>query len=172
MLRTPMALSLLLALGACSPTFDWRESRPDPALLIHFPCRPKSLTRDVQMAGQAAAMQLTSCSAGGLTFGLGRIDAGDASRVEPLMQATRDALTANLSAASAEATGSADVKGAAVHPQSQRFRVEGVTPDGARLRAHAVVFAHEGVVYQATVVGAAPASEIVETFFDSIRLTR
>ena len=81
------AAVLLLACIACSPTFDWRETRPDGALQVLFPCRPTTLARRVQLAGRYESMQLTSCSAGDLTFGVGRVEADDPERVPGVMRA-------------------------------------------------------------------------------------
>ncbi len=142
-----------------------------PSLQILFPCRPNSLTRELQAAAFTGTMQVTSCSAGGLTFGLARIDAGDGARIGPLMQASRDALASNLSAAGRiEAAGVVRVGGMTPHPDAGRFRVSGSAPDGGRLSAHAMLFVHRNVVYQATVLGPAPEREVVDLFFESIRL--
>lgn len=164
-------LVLLLACGACAPTFDWREARVDGSLQAYLPCRPTSLTRELMLADQVLVMQLLSCSTGGLTFGLSRIDAGEAARVAPLLEALREALATNLRAtAGVEAGGVAAVGGMTPHPGAGRFRVIGSTPAGAPLRASALIFAHRSVVYQATVIGERFDQEVIESFFDSLRL--
>lgn len=171
-IRLPMVLTLLLTGGACSPTFDWRTTNPDPSVQILFPCRPNSQSREVQLAGSTGSMQLSSCSAGGLTFGLSRVEADSPARVGLLLQTLSETLSTNLSAgAEPMPMGPAAVPGAARHPNAGRYRVAGSGRDGAPLTAQALLFAHGGSVYQATVIGGTLVAEVVDTFFESIRVS-
>jgi hypothetical protein len=171
LMRSALAAAMLLACNACSPTFDWRETRPDAALQVLFPCRPSTLARQVQLADRPESMQLTSCSAGDLTFGIGRVEARELERVPALMRAVLEATAANLATpGGALPYGPAAVANVPAHPNAGRFRMVGRAPDGKQLVAHAMLFTARGVVYQASVIGLRPEPEVVDMFFESIRI--
>ena len=65
------AMLLASGLAACTPTYDWRETKaPGAAVVAMFPCRPDRFSRPVQLAGARVQMLLLSCSAGDTTFAL------------------------------------------------------------------------------------------------------
>ena len=55
------------------------------------------------------------------------------------------------------------------NPEALRLAVAGRFPDGAALREEAAFFSRGLRVYQATVVGARPAPQAVESFFSGLR---
>ncbi|MET0348199.1 MAG: hypothetical protein ABW067_00305, partial [Rhizobacter sp.] len=86
----------VLALAGCSPTYDWRELRPDGlGVVTMFPCKPTREARSVALAGAPATMTLLACAAGGATFGLAVIDVPDPGRRAAVRDALRDAVAAN-----------------------------------------------------------------------------
>jgi hypothetical protein len=83
-----VAAALALVLAACSPVFDWRESRPegsDAALM--FPCRPERHQRPVRLGAATLPMRLHACSAGDAVFSLSVLDVADPVQVTPLLAA-------------------------------------------------------------------------------------
>lgn len=157
---------------ACTPVFDWRETRPEGSgAALMFPCRPVKQERTVKIGVAARSMQLHSCSAGGATFLLAAIDAADPAEVTPLMAAFRAQAAANLAGTATE-RGAFAPPGATPNPQSARIAIAGARPDGRRVGAQAAFFVKGLRLYQATVLGAEDAGgrEAVDTFLGAIRL--
>ena len=161
---------VLLGLAGCSPTFNWRELRLEPAAAVAmFPCRPVHETRRVPLAGAPAAMTIWACGAGGASFALAHADLGDPTRVGPALQALRAAASANLSGhISAQAP--AEVAGMTPHPEAARLRLGGRLPDGRSVEEQVLLFSKGTRVYQATVFGARLDAEAPDVFFAGLRL--
>lgn len=70
--------SALAAVLGCTPAFNWREvsfdGLPVTALL---PCKPDRGTRSVPLAGAPRDMVMAGCQAGGATFTVAIVNAGD-----------------------------------------------------------------------------------------------
>jgi hypothetical protein len=157
---------------ACSPIYDWRESRPEGSgVALMFPCRPVPQERTVQIGAVARPMHLHSCRAGDATFMLGTVDVGDAAEVTPLLAAFRNQAAANLGAAAATPSPFAP-EGATPNPQSAHVEIAASRPDGRRVVAQAAFFVKGLRLYQASVLGAEDARgrEAAATFFGAIRL--
>ncbi len=166
-----LALALPAALGAggCSPTFDWREARPaGSGFVALFPCKPKTLTRTVPLAGAPVALSMHACSAGGVTWALAHADVGDPARVGPALTELRGTAAANIGAGAARELPLA-VQGRTPNPASARLRLEGRLPDGRAVVEQIALFSRGTVVLQATALGAALPDEAAETFFAALR---
>ena len=166
------ALVLAVAAPACSPTFDWREARPEGSgVAMMFPCRPVTEGRRTRIGVEAQAIDLHSCSAGGAIFSLARIDAADPSGVGPLLAALRDQIAANLAGTATE-QGAFAPPGATPNPRSTRVAIVGRRPDGRRVVAQAAFFVKGLRLFQATVLNADVAGGVqaADTFFGAIRL--
>jgi len=170
MRRPALCATVLGAMTAgCYPALDWRDVRPEGAgLTALFPCRPKSQTRSVPLAGGAVRMTLWSCSADGMTFALGHAEVGDPARVPDALLQLGQSLAANV--------GAGEVRSAPLQlpamtpmPQARRFWLEGRLPDSTPVQEQAAVFARGSRVYQVAVLG--PAVDAAATvFFDGLRL--
>lgn len=174
--RRGVAVALAIASGlvvaACSPTFDWREARPEgSAVTMLFPCRPGRVERTVRVAGLPVVMQLHSCNAGGAVFSLAVVDAGSADRVAPLLSALRGEAAVNVAAIAVFSPASA-VAGSTSHPLAGRARIDGRLPDRRPVREDAVWFVGGTRVYQATVLGTGRAVDapVLDAFFDGLRV--
>ena len=164
-------VAALVALAACSPPLDWRETRLDGGRLqALFPCKPTEAAREATLAGVRLRMSLHSCRADGSTFAVAHADVADPARVGPALAALREALAANLGAASAEAVPAAAADG--LPAGAVRLRLRGTLPDGAVVDEQAVLVAAGTRVYQAAVLGAHARGEASDTFFASLRLPR
>ena len=166
-------LAAVLSLAACSPTFDWRESRPDGSgATLLFPCRPERHEGTVRVAETTLRLQLHSCSAGGATFSLTVGDGAEPAQVTPLLAALRNQALVNLGAAEATERDLPATAGATPNRESALLRIVGRRADGRRVVAHAAFFVKGLRLYQATVLADDdPAgSETLATFFGSIRL--
>lgn len=168
----PLLFWLALAgLGACSPTLNWREVRPEgSAARAWFPCRPVGHDRDVQLAGASVHMSLHACKAGDAVFGLGFADMRDAGKVTAALQELRESAARNLGTSADAVASPLTVAGMTPNPQSGQLRLAGRRPDGAAVQEHLAVFAHGTVVYQATVLGSTLDDAAVRVFVDGLQV--
>jgi len=155
--------------AACSPAFDWREFVPEGTdIRVSFPCRPDRHARTVMVAGAQVRMEMLACNAGGATFALAFIDVAEPSRVGTVLAELRATAARNLQEASPEAA-VLRVEGMTPNPQAARMALAGKLPDGAAVHEHAAFFARGLRVYQATVIGAEPAPQVVDTFIAALK---
>jgi len=170
--RLTSALLSGLAVVSCTPALDWREVRPEASdIQALMPCKPQPAERRVPLAGQAVKMHLSSCPAGGSTWGLAFADMGDPARVGEGLSALQTSAASNIGAR-AGAVQALEVPGATPQPLSGRTVLEGRLPDGQSMQMHVLVFARGTTVFQATVVGQTVATEAAQTYFDSLRFPR
>ncbi len=165
-------MAFVLAGTACSPTFDWREARPDgSAVTMLFPCRPGQVERTVRVADAAFVMRLHSCNAGGATFSLAVVEARAPERVADVLAALRSQAVANV-AGTVVAWPASAVAGAAPDPLAGRARIKGRLPDQRAVVEHVAWFAKGTRAYQATVLGTGRVvdTQTLDTFFDAVRL--
>jgi hypothetical protein len=176
--------ALALATAACSPTFDWRETRPEGAagLQAMFPCRPASHARRVTLAGAPVEMTMLACTAGQITFALTHADVADPALVEPALRELARSAGEHLRPAgsSASAPSAAARPGAAVsqpvlvpgmtpQPQAARWRLAGQLPDGRAVQEELALFAKGTRVVQATMLGPRLDEAAREGFFGGLR---
>ena len=146
MKRTPMSplYAVLVASAcavACSPTFNWRNTRVDGTpLQASLPCKPEAAVRPVALPSGPVDLSMMACEAGGLRFALGwmRVPGADTS----LLQAW----------------------------QRQAVQAEGRGPRGEALVVRAVYFLQGDIAYQAAVYGQRPDRADVAPFFEALRL--
>jgi hypothetical protein len=162
-----------LAFSACSPAFDWRESRPtgSQAQLL-FPCRPASHARTVTLAGRSVEMTMFACSAGDTVFALSFADTQDPALVGPALDELGVALRSHLKPSQPAASQPAAVPGMTPHPKSTQWRQAGALPDARAMEERAVLFSHGAMVYQATMLGPRLDEQAQETFFGSLKVGR
>lgn len=157
-------------LGGCSPALDWREFEPEGSgLVVTFPCRPDRHARNVTVAGVVTRMDMLVCAAGDATYALSFIDVADPAGVAAALTHLRALATTNLGAAAA-VPDEARVRGMTPNPMAARLALAGLRSDGTAVQQHAVFFAKGLRVYQASVVGAEPPGEAVDTFFAGLKL--
>jgi len=167
-LRAPLA-GLSLALAGCAPALDWRESfLPNGGASLMWPCKPRGLERKVVLDGQALALTLHSCTAGGQTWGLAFADVADPARLGPVMHALRAAAAANVGAVAPGEVRPLNVPGATPNAASGRVRLAGRRPTGEPMQMDVAVFSHGTLAFQATVLGTQVADDASDTFFSSI----
>ena len=104
-------------------------------------------------------MELSSCTAGELTFAVGYLEVDEATRVEAVKQVLRNALRVNMSLPAS----TTPLAGEAAQT------VDGTGPDGKPLRAQSRIFSNSTSVFQVTVFGPQLKAEPVDFFFSSIK---
>jgi hypothetical protein len=172
-LTAAIVLVALLALYACSPTFNWRELRPQGTpLLALMPCKPERVTRTVPLMGTGTEMHLHSCDTGGLSFAVAWVELGDATRVEAALSEWSRATLASMRLApevadSPEARWAFRLPGA---PRARGLMVLGTGPQGQTVQMRAAYFARGSQVFQAAVYGQSLPSEVTTTFFEALKL--
>ena len=169
--RSFTAVVLLSAglLGACSPTFNWREVRAEPTpLKAVLPCKPDKGARTVPMAGREVSLEVIGCDTGGATFALLFADIGNAGRAGEVLSQWKTATLANLRAAASQ-EGPYRPPGALGLPQSVHVVASGQRGDGSKVESHAAYFAQGTHVFQAVIYSDRLKPEVAEQFFSGIR---
>jgi hypothetical protein len=168
-----MKLTWLIActLSACTPTLNWRESRPvDSAASALFPCKPDRFIRSVVLSGEKIQMVLNSCAAGDVTYALSHAVFSDAARATAAVQAMHAAAAGNLGG-SAALVSPLSVPGMTPNPLTQRWAVQAKRADGSTVQQQFSVFSGGLRVYQATVIGQLLDQVAADTFFGNLKLT-
>ena len=156
-------------LGACAPALDWREIKLGAAdAMALFPCKPASHARELVLAGQRVTLTLYACQADEVTWGLAWADVVEPSQVAPALRALLDSTRLNLGQASLESRPFSP-RGQTPNPASGRWSVQGRYPDGKAVTGQVAVFSRATVVFQATALGARPASDAADTYFDALK---
>ncbi|MDZ7868707.1 MAG: hypothetical protein U5L02_05810 [Rheinheimera sp.] len=167
-------LAALCAMGACSPTFNWRELRLEGTpLLALMPCKPESATRAVPLAGTPTELHMHSCETAGLRFAVAWADVGSAAQVPVALAAWRSASLQAIRVALAPADDAAHRWTVAVAgaPAASGVSAQGLDPQGQPVQTRGAYFAQGTQVYQAAVYGAKLPEEAVESFFAGLQLS-
>jgi hypothetical protein len=157
------------ALSACSPTFNWRELRPEGAPLVALmPCKPETATRSVPMLGQPTELHMYSCETGGLTFAVAWAKVGDSAKAGEALAQWQQASLASVRVAPGAATAWAAAVARA--DQVQGAKGQGSDHQGKPLNTQAVYFAQGNWVYQAAMYGPKLPEQATTAFFDGLAL--
>jgi hypothetical protein len=163
-------LVAMLALAACSPTFNWREVRPEGTRLnLLLPCKPDKAQKVVPLGGQATTLSMLGCDAGGATFAVAVADVGDAARAASVLALWQDLTLVNMKAAPGSRQLLAlKIPGAAVGVPVSRVQAQGQRADGTAVSGQAAYFAQGSQVFQVVMYAPQIAPEVAETFFTSL----
>jgi len=162
-----------LALGACSPTFNWRDLRPTGTpLQALMPCKPELAERTLPLAGVPTVMHMHSCEAGGQTFAVAWADVADATGVAEILAGWRAGSLAAIrvdpvTAAKADTDWTVTVRGAQL---LLGLQATGLNPQGKTVQMRAAYFSKGTQVFQAAVYGPMLPDEVLTTFFEGLRL--
>ena len=164
--RAALAL-LLLGLGACTPTFNWRQVKADPApATVLMPCKPERGERRVAMTEAGVDLHLMRCETGGLTFALAWARLAPEDDREVVLQRWHRASLTSWQAAETELLPAPfDARSGLRH----RWQGTGRSHEGAPLPLRAAYFVQGDWVYQALIAGAPRSDEPVTTFLDSLQ---
>ena len=155
-------------LAACSPTFNWREVRPEETrLALLLPCKPDKAEKMVPLGGRPTPLRLLGCDAGGATFAVAVADVGDVARVAEVLTQWQTLTLANMKAGPPQLT-ALPLKGAAPSPAPVLVKAQGQRADGMAVSGQAAYFAQGTQVFQAVVYAGKLAPEVAETYFESL----
>ena len=164
----------LLALAACSPGLNWRQTRSDnSALRALLPCKPDKATREVEMGGLKLQMDMQGCDAAGATFAVSHVHVDDGALAAPLLEGWRAAVLAHVHAAP-PGTAPFVPPGAMAGPQAVRLQTKGKRADGTTIAVDAAWFGSVGPkgfdLFHAAMFSERPMPEAAETFFTGLSL--
>lgn len=176
--RAPLAAAACaLALAACAPEYDWRETRPPGSgYLVMLPGKPASMSRRIHLDELAVTMAMSGARVGERSFTVGVValpDSQEATRVKA-GAAMRTAMVRNIGG---RETGAVDAAVPVVDPAGRAtatqggVRVEASGRLGDRpLHLSALFVARAGRAWQAVTIGPAPDAGHAEAFLDSFRI--
>lgn len=165
----------LFALGlvACSPTYNWRDVRPEGTQLQGLmPCKPEVAQRPMPVGDGGAVLHMHSCAAGGLIFAIAWADMDEAGRAAEAQALLRKASLAAILVDPARVDEPAlqwDIQVAGAQG-TQGLQAQGVQQGQGTVQMKAVHFARGQYVYQAAVYGPDIAREPSAMFFEGLRL--
>lgn len=113
-------------------------------------------------------MRMDACATGGATFAVSVVELGDPALAPIAQQELRDIAVANVKGDAPRAM-PWRLAGTTPNAETTRISTRGHLPDGAPIVEHAAFFTQGLKVYQASVIGAAPTSEALETFFAGLK---
>lgn len=158
---------LLLGLAACSPTFNWRQVRTDPAPLVPLmPCKPERAERQVPLTEAGVALRLMRCEAGGLTFAVSWAKLVPTDDRAAVFQRWHQASLASWQAAETELL---PAPPGARDSLRHTWQGTGRNHRGEPLPLRAAYVARGDWVYQGLIAGAPRSDEPVTTFMDSLQ---
>lgn len=159
--------ALLLSLGACTPTFNWRQVRaePGPASVL-MPCKPERGERRVAMTEAGVVLHLMRCETGGLTFALAWAQLAPIDDREAVLRRWHSASLVSWQAAETELS---PVASGARSGLRYRWQGTGRNHNGEPLPVRSAYFVQGDWVYQALIAGAPRSDEPVTTFIESLQ---
>lgn len=166
-----MALAVVpvaVLLGACSPTYNWRELRVgDLSVAVLLPCKPEQAEREVPLQGQTGTLQMASCDVGDVTFAVASLRVPEGVGLNDAAKAWKAATLASLKASLDTATD---------WPQPTRvgwaatgWQARGARHNGQPVQARVTAFARGQILYQFAVYGEPPA-EVLSTWVEGMRV--
>ena len=176
--RTPLtrwiaaipASAALLFMLACSPSFNWRDVRPENTRLsLLLPCKPDKAEKIVPLGGQPTTLAMLGCDAGGATFAVAVADLGDEARVAGVLQQWQSLTLANMKAVAPQLM-PLKLPGAGGGPAPVLVKAQGRRADGTVVSGRAAYFAQGSRVFQVVMYAGKPLPEQAETFFSSLKL--
>ena len=166
------ALSALLALAACSPTFNWREVRPDNTRLrLLLPCKPDKAQKTVPFGGRPTPLSMLGCEAGGVTFAVAVAELGppgEAADAASLLAQWQSLTLANMKAGAAQRSPLA-LPGAAPAQPAVLVQAQGQRADGTAVSGYAAYFAQGSQLFQVVMYAGQASPELAETYFSSLK---
>lgn len=173
------ASAALLVLPACSPTFNWRDVRPDNTRLsVLLPCKPDTVQKIVPLGGRPTELTMLGCDAGGATFAVAVADLGDASKVAAVLVQWQNLTLANMKAPPAGAAAGPrpatqvlplQLAGTGIQPPAVLVKARGQRPDGTAVTGQAAYFAQGSQVFQVVLYADKVTPEVSESFFSSLK---
>lgn len=158
----------VLALAACTPALNWRETAVGATgLHASFPCKPDRAEHRTEFApGRPVVLHAMGCEAGGASFA---VVYGDFGSPGELAHALAQWKKAALARATVEGERPFVPPGALELPQSVEVRSRSQRADGSALQGRAAYFARGTHAFQAVVYAPAIGPGQADPFFAGLR---
>jgi hypothetical protein len=168
--RSTGAMVVFLVLQGCTPTLNWREVRLDAApLLALFPCRPDQGVQAVALGERVVKMTMLGCEAGGAMFTLAHVDRGGSVDDEALVALWQSGTVASMQGVQTSAAPFV-LKNVSTSPAPRQIRAAGKRADDSSVVLRAAWFAVGGAIYQVAVYADRDNDDVVQSFFEGIRV--
>ena len=165
------ASAALLFMLACSPSFNWRDVRPENTRLsLLLPCKPDKAEKVVPLGGRPTTLAMLGCDAGGATFAVAVADLGDEARVAGVLLQWQSLTLANMKAGAPQLMPLKLPGAAALAPAPVLVKAQGRRADGTVVNGQAAYFSQGSRVFQVVMYAGKPLPEPAETFFSSLKL--
>lgn len=151
-----LPLSLLTALLACSPRFDWREIK-GARYTVWLPAKPATLTRTIVIGGHPTEMTMTGAQAGGADFAIGILQLQAGETAEETIAAMRAGMLKNIDAKSPH------------NLPSDVLRAEGKDAQGRTVKLALKYVVADTRIFQLAALGSDLPDDAVETFMASFK---
>lgn len=166
-LRVCGSLAVAMMLGACQPTFNWRQVRPEGGgVQTLMPCKPDTGERSVPLADQPVVLHMSSCEAGGITYALAWATLPSPAEAPAALRRWAEGARRALHATEERAW--AAPKAATVPWQASAL--QGQDPRGEAVQARIVYLVRGARIVQAAAYGRALPEEHLEPFFAGLEL--
>jgi hypothetical protein len=182
----PLIFCFALCLSACTPTFNWREvTVSDTRLQALLPCKPDSVTREVDMGPPERPLRLPltmlGCTTGDATFAIATVSLPSSASESPqvLLDQWRVANLAAFKSASGQhpyvkiaAFTIAKIGSPAGNTPSpaQKVTTTGLDATGQAIRSHALYFAEGQHLFYAVILSSRISAEVDDSFFSGLNL--
>lgn len=167
-------LVMVLVLGACSPTYNWRELRLEGApLLALLPCKPESAERQVPLTHPDAApttLHMRSCEAGGQTFALAWARLTDITLAPAAVASWRAASLQSLRVPASQAVNADWPVSVAGATMVVGVQAAGFDHRGQPVQSRTVYFVRGNHVFQAAMYGQQLPEDAQDAFFGGLQL--
>ncbi|MGI4779865.1 MAG: hypothetical protein ACRYGA_17405 [Janthinobacterium lividum] len=163
---------MTIAMGACTPTFNWRDVRiADEGLVALLPCKADHAKRSVPLGAESVEVEMSGCEAGGATFAVAHANAADVAQADAWLLAWRRASRTQIGDAEfIEAAATVLRASASPAPWKLESRSASSAAGQARILWFSQRTARGVSLYQATVLGRPSSPEAAVTFFEGLRL--
>ena len=170
--------ALLIVLGACSPTLNWRTvDVSGTPLSVMLPCKPDQATREVDWGKGPQPLAMLGCEAGGATWAVSHLLVAQPTDAPAVAEQWQQALQKQLQLAPAASAGEAFlIKNGLELPQARHASWQGRDAQGEAVYADARWFVRlEGSgarAYQAMVLspGKPVADDAIASFAAGLQL--
>ncbi|RYF32181.1 MAG: hypothetical protein EOO26_12295 [Comamonadaceae bacterium] len=167
------ALAGLVAVAACTPTFNWRDVPVgDGGLVALLPCKADRGSREVALDGRAATVQVAGCEAGGATFAVAVAEADNPVQAQAWLASWSASVAAQGDGAGKRCLKEASVPRAAPTPTALELDTSCAAPRPGhpQMLWFAQPLGGKVLLYQATMVDGPAEAEVWRTFIEGLRL--
>lgn len=161
------AVALSMALLACSPALNWRETRIGTVTAL-LPCKPDKAQRDVPLGSRVLGVELQGCEAQHMLFAISHIALQDPQQASAVIADWRSATLVNMRSTEVVER-SYRVKGLPSHAAAVQITAQGRDASGAPVQAKLAWFVSGANVFHLAVYGSKLLDDLSEPLFSELK---